>query len=248
MHAALSMEEQIAGVVALSMWHLPSITGSEAAEASKRGGRLPVLFCHGAKDKVITSQFAEHMCGEMASALDANYEQFDDLAHGICADELSAVRQFLNDRIPGQTKYDSVNQLPATYRRQNGGLAKSNAKVWGDGSEVSARRSDAEFQASLWAHLALRDLVFCFWLFVRVLTTIHRRCRLWRQKTRRPLNPWWKTLCAITWRILLPTLWILVANCGSIFGNQSMTSPGNNGNKRTSSFICHLHSYAEWKE
>mmetsp|Transcript_15667 Transcript_15667/g.12926 ORF Transcript_15667/g.12926 Transcript_15667/m.12926 type:complete len:194 (-) Transcript_15667:34-615(-) len=141
------MEEQIAGVVALSMWHLPSITGSEAAEASKRGGRLPVLFCHGAKDKVITSQFAEHMCGEMASALDANYEQFDDLAHGICADELSAVRQFLNDRIPGQTKYDSVNQLPATYRRQNGGLAKSNAKVWGDGSEVSARRSDAEFQA-----------------------------------------------------------------------------------------------------
>jgi len=147
LHAALSMEEQIAGVVALSMWHLPSITGSEAAEASKREEKLPVLFCHGAKDNVITAEFAEHMCGEMSCALDVNFKQFDDLAHGICADELSAVRQFLAGRIPGQTKYDSVNQLPPTYRRQNVGIVKSNAKVWGDGSEVSARRSDAEFQA-----------------------------------------------------------------------------------------------------
>lgn len=110
------MEEKIGGVVALSMWHLPSITGAEAAELSRRDGKLPVLFCHGANDRVITADFAEHMCSEMASALDVNYLQFDDLAHGICADELSAVRKFLLSQIPGQAKYDSLNALPATYR------------------------------------------------------------------------------------------------------------------------------------
>ena len=116
LHAALSMEEQIGGVVALSMWHLPSITGSEAAHAGKRNAKLPVLFCHGVKDKVITPDFAKHMCSEMASALDITYTQFDDLAHSISGDELSAVREFLAAKVPGQTKYDSLNRLPATYR------------------------------------------------------------------------------------------------------------------------------------
>lgn len=116
LHAALSMEEQIGGVVALSMWHLPSITGLEAAHAGKRDAKLPVLFCHGAKDKVITADFAQHMCSEMASALDITYTQFDDLAHSISGDELSAVRDFLAAKVPGQTKYDSLNRLPPTYR------------------------------------------------------------------------------------------------------------------------------------
>ena len=56
------------------------------------------------------------MCSEMASSLEVNYVEFDDLAHSICADELSAVRKFLVDQIPGQAKYDSLNALPPTYR------------------------------------------------------------------------------------------------------------------------------------
>lgn len=110
------MEEQIGGVVALSMWHLPSITGSDVLPISSRESKLPVLFCHGSKDRVITSDFAKHMCNEMASSLEVNYVEFDDLAHSICADELSAVRKFLMDQIPGQAKYDSLNALPPTYR------------------------------------------------------------------------------------------------------------------------------------
>lgn len=116
LHAALSMEEQIGGVVALSMWHLPSITGSDVSAASPRESKLPVLFCHGAKDRVITADFAKHMCSEMAGSLQVNYLEFDDLAHSICADELSAVRKFLLDNVPGQAKYDSLNALPPTYR------------------------------------------------------------------------------------------------------------------------------------
>jgi len=116
LHAALSMEEQIGGVVALSMWHLPSITGSDVSASSARESKLPVLFCHGAKDRVITADFAKHMCGEMAGSLQVNYLEFDDLGHSICADELSAVRKFLLDHVPGQAKYDSLNALPPTYR------------------------------------------------------------------------------------------------------------------------------------
>ena len=50
LHAALTMDENIAGVVALSMWHLPSITGAEAVKGAKRSCKLPVLFCHGTQD------------------------------------------------------------------------------------------------------------------------------------------------------------------------------------------------------
>ena len=142
LHAALTMDENIAGVVALSMWHLPSITEAEAVQGAKRICKLPVLVCHGTQDKLITSDFAKHMCSEMSSVLDINYAQFDDLAHDISGDELIAMRQFLMDSIPGQSKYDSLNQLPSIRSDMK---SKSNAKVWGDGSEVSSRRANAEF-------------------------------------------------------------------------------------------------------
>jgi phospholipase/carboxylesterase len=124
LRSALSMDEQIGGVVALSMWHLPSVTGAEAAQASKREGKLPVLFCHGANDQIITADFAQHKCSEMTAALDVQYAQFDGLAHSVSADELLAVRTFLLSKIPGNAKYDSLNALPPTYRSRLGAFIR----------------------------------------------------------------------------------------------------------------------------
>ena len=116
LHAALSMEEQVGGVVGLSMWHLPSITSAEAVRGAEGKGKMPILVCHGMQDHVIKSDFAQHMCAELSAELDVTYQPFDSLAHGICTDELSAVRKFMLDKLPGQTKYDSVSRLPPIYR------------------------------------------------------------------------------------------------------------------------------------
>ncbi|EKX48278.1 hypothetical protein GUITHDRAFT_43323, partial [Guillardia theta CCMP2712] len=97
--AALTSNHKLGGVIQLSPWQLPSISrlSPHWREEEVQDGKLPLLFCHGSDDEVVLPSFARQMIANsvFSDFTQVSEHEYQGLGHGLCSDELQAVRSFL---------------------------------------------------------------------------------------------------------------------------------------------------------
>jgi len=151
--AALTSNHKLGGVIQLSPWQLPSISrlSPHWREEEVQDGKLPLLFCHGSDDEVVLPSFARQMIANsvFSDFTQVSEHEYQGLGHGLCSDELQAVRSFLVHHVPGTASYDALHPPPSRFGKQNAKKsgAPSTGKRWGDGSVVSLHDSSVRYQA-----------------------------------------------------------------------------------------------------
>jgi phospholipase/carboxylesterase len=97
LYTALTHAEPLAGVLALSTY-LP-IAPVLQQEAKVQSHSLPVLMVHGVADSIIPLQFAEHSRDVLQTLGYPVTWQTYPMAHSVCAEEVSLIRQWLQSRL-----------------------------------------------------------------------------------------------------------------------------------------------------
>ncbi|CAG0971940.1 lysophospholipase II [Methylophilaceae bacterium] len=98
LHTALRFTEKLAGVLALSTY-LP-LRDTAAREAAPINARIPVFMAHGQFDSVIRPDLAKNSAtclSELGYPL--TWHEYG-MAHAVCQEEISDIRQFLTGILP----------------------------------------------------------------------------------------------------------------------------------------------------
>lgn len=98
LYAGLRHAEPLAGILALSTY-LP-LRDRLATEVSPANQQVPILMCHGTQDPVVTLPFAlqsREALQQAGCALD--WRQYP-MEHALCAPEVAAISQWLQQRLP----------------------------------------------------------------------------------------------------------------------------------------------------
>ncbi|XP_064839901.1 acyl-protein thioesterase 2-like [Oncorhynchus masou masou] len=102
LYTALTCQQQLAGVVALSCW-LP-LHKSFPQVASTSGNRdMPILQCHGEMDPMIPVQFGAMTAEKLKVIVNPQkitFRTYPGLMHSSCPQEMAAVKEFIEKQLP----------------------------------------------------------------------------------------------------------------------------------------------------
>ncbi|KAM9419007.1 acyl-protein thioesterase 2-like isoform 2-T2 [Salvelinus alpinus] len=102
LYTALTCQQQLAGVVALSCW-LP-LHKSFPQAASTSGNRdMPILQCHGEMDPMIPVQFGAMTAEKLKIIVNPQkitFRTYPGLMHSSCPQEMAAVKEFIEKQLP----------------------------------------------------------------------------------------------------------------------------------------------------
>ncbi|KAM9838704.1 acyl-protein thioesterase 2 isoform 1-T2 [Aulostomus maculatus] len=100
LYTALTCQQQLAGVVALSCW-LP--LHSSFPSASSGNKNIPILQCHGEMDPMIPVVFGAMTAEKLSSIVNPQmirFETYPGLTHSSCTEEMAAVKEFIEKYLP----------------------------------------------------------------------------------------------------------------------------------------------------
>ncbi|XP_041758975.1 acyl-protein thioesterase 2 [Coregonus clupeaformis] len=102
LYTALTCQQQLAGVVALSCWLPLHKSFPQAASAS--GNRdMPILQCHGEMDPMIPVQFGAMTAEKLKIIVNPQkitFRTYPGLMHSSCPQEMAAVKEFIEKQLP----------------------------------------------------------------------------------------------------------------------------------------------------
>ncbi|XP_060535871.1 acyl-protein thioesterase 1 [Cylas formicarius] len=99
-YSALTFQQRLAGVVALSCW-LPLRKSFPAAR--KCPDDLPILQCHGDCDPIVPYKWGQMTASVLKTLLkDVEFRSYRGLMHTSSDEELRDVKQFVGKNLPGQ--------------------------------------------------------------------------------------------------------------------------------------------------
>ncbi|XP_008306457.1 acyl-protein thioesterase 1 [Cynoglossus semilaevis] len=102
LYTALTTQQQLAGVVALSCW-LPLRNSFPQASANCANKDMPVFQCHGVADPLVPfafgSQTAEMMKALMNPA-NITFKPYPGLDHSSCPEEMMDIKRFIEKQLP----------------------------------------------------------------------------------------------------------------------------------------------------
>jgi phospholipase/carboxylesterase len=97
LYAGLRHPEPLAGILALSTY-LP-LRDRLSAERSAANSQVPILMCHGTQDPVVTLPFALQSRAALQQASCALDWREYPMEHSLCAAEVLAISQWLQQRL-----------------------------------------------------------------------------------------------------------------------------------------------------
>ncbi|XP_058495069.1 acyl-protein thioesterase 1 [Solea solea] len=102
LYTALTTQQKVAGVVALSCW-LPLRSSFPQATANCPNKDMHVLQCHGDADPLVNQAFGKMTADKMKTLInDTNvtFKSYQGLSHSSCPEELVDVKQFIEKLLP----------------------------------------------------------------------------------------------------------------------------------------------------
>ncbi|XP_056438198.1 acyl-protein thioesterase 2 [Gadus macrocephalus] len=102
LYTALTCQQQLAGVVALSCW-LPLHKTFPQAASGSGNKNTPILQCHGEMDPMIPVQFGALTFEKLKSIVShdkISFKTYPGLLHSSCPQEMAAVKEFIEKQLP----------------------------------------------------------------------------------------------------------------------------------------------------
>uniref|UniRef100_A0A8C5BAT4 palmitoyl-protein hydrolase n=1 Tax=Gadus morhua TaxID=8049 RepID=A0A8C5BAT4_GADMO len=102
LYTALTCQQQLAGVVALSCW-LPLHKTFPQAASGSGNKNTPILQCHGEMDPMIPVQFGALTFEKLKSIVNhdkISFKTYPGLLHSSCPQEMAAVKEFIEKQLP----------------------------------------------------------------------------------------------------------------------------------------------------
>uniref|UniRef100_A0A8D0A377 Acyl-protein thioesterase 1 n=1 Tax=Sander lucioperca TaxID=283035 RepID=A0A8D0A377_SANLU len=102
LYTALTTQQKLAGVVALSCW-LPLRSSFPQASANSANKDMHVLQCHGDADPLVPFMFGSQTAEKMKSLINpANitFKSYRGLPHSACPEEMVDVKRFIEKQLP----------------------------------------------------------------------------------------------------------------------------------------------------
>ncbi|XP_029447138.1 acyl-protein thioesterase 1 [Rhinatrema bivittatum] len=103
LYTALTTNQKLAGVLALSCWLPLRTTFSQAAAANIVNKDIPVIQCHGDCDPLVPPMFASLTVEKLKTIINpANiqYKVYSGMTHSSCAQEMEDIKQFIEKHLP----------------------------------------------------------------------------------------------------------------------------------------------------
>ncbi|CAG10223.1 unnamed protein product, partial [Tetraodon nigroviridis] len=102
LYTALTTQQKLAGVVALSCW-LPLRKSFPQASANSANKDLHVLQCHGDADPIVPFVFGTQTAEKMKSLVNPSHMSFKTyrgLCHSACPEEMVDIKRFIEKQLP----------------------------------------------------------------------------------------------------------------------------------------------------
>lgn len=102
LYTALTYQQKLAGVVALSCW-LPLHKSFPSAMSPSVSKNMPILQCHGEMDHMIPLQFGAMTAEKLKSIVNPQtitFRTYPGLQHSSCPQEMAAVKEFIENCLP----------------------------------------------------------------------------------------------------------------------------------------------------
>ncbi|CAN0021528.1 unnamed protein product [Lampetra planeri] len=102
LYTALTSQQKLAGVVALSCW-LPLHKSFPAAAANSANRETSFLQCHGEQDPLVPAAFgsltSQQLRGMMGSS-NVDFKTYPGVPHSSCPEEMRDIKQFIDKHLP----------------------------------------------------------------------------------------------------------------------------------------------------
>ncbi|KAJ3609278.1 hypothetical protein NHX12_023802 [Muraenolepis orangiensis] len=102
LYTALTCQQQLAGVVALSCW-LPLHRSFPQAASSSGNRNMPILQCHGEMDTMIPVQYGALTAEKLKNIVShdkISFKTYPGLQHSSSPQEMAAVKEFIEKHLP----------------------------------------------------------------------------------------------------------------------------------------------------
>nr|XP_057915821.1 acyl-protein thioesterase 1 isoform X2 [Doryrhamphus excisus]XP_057915822.1 acyl-protein thioesterase 1 isoform X2 [Doryrhamphus excisus] len=102
LYTALTTQQKLAGVVALSCW-LPLRNSFPQASAGSANKDMPLLQCHGDADPLVPFSFGSRTAEKMKSLINpanVTFKSYHGLPHSACPEEMVDVKRFIEKQLP----------------------------------------------------------------------------------------------------------------------------------------------------
>lgn len=102
LYTALTTQQKLAGVVALSCW-LPLRNAFPQASANSANKDMPVLQCHGDADPLVPCMFGSQTAEKMKSLINPSnitFKSYRGLPHSACPEEMVDIKRFIEKQLP----------------------------------------------------------------------------------------------------------------------------------------------------
>nr|CAJ81346.1 lysophospholipase I [Xenopus tropicalis] len=102
LYTALTTQQKLAGVVALSCW-LPLRSSFPQAAANSANKDVAVLQCHGESDPLVPLMFGtltSEKLKTIISPANINFKTYSGLMHSSCNQEMTDIKQFIDKQLP----------------------------------------------------------------------------------------------------------------------------------------------------
>lgn len=102
LYTALTTQQKLAGVVALSCW-LPLRKSFPQASASSANKDMHVLQCHGDADPLVPFLFGSQTAEKMKSLINpanVTFKSYRGLPHSACPEEMVDIKRFIEKQLP----------------------------------------------------------------------------------------------------------------------------------------------------
>lgn len=102
LYTALTTQQKLAGVIALSCW-LPLRNSFPQASASSVNKDMHVLQCHGDADPLVPFMFGRQTAEKLKSLIapaNVTFKSYRGLPHSACPEEMVDIKRFIEKRLP----------------------------------------------------------------------------------------------------------------------------------------------------
>ncbi|KAG8542254.1 hypothetical protein GDO81_027135 [Engystomops pustulosus] len=102
LYTALTSNQKLAGIVALSCW-LPLRTSFPQAAANSANKEVSVLQCHGESDPLVPLMFGAMTSEKLKTIINpanVHFKTYPGLAHSSCNQEMTDIKQFIDKQLP----------------------------------------------------------------------------------------------------------------------------------------------------
>ncbi|MEE6463980.1 hypothetical protein FKM82_006123 [Ascaphus truei] len=102
LYTALTSQQKLAGVVALSCW-LPLRSSFPQAATNSANKEISVLQCHGESDPLVPLMFGSLTSEKLktiVNPVNINFKKYSGLTHSSCDQEMTDIKQFIEKHLP----------------------------------------------------------------------------------------------------------------------------------------------------